>query len=66
MGRLDLTHTASAQLEVRAGTDVTVDRFQLRLDRRLPNQAEFERFFRSRDDLALGGWTELVLRPERG
>ena len=66
MGRLALTHTASAQLEVRAGTDVTVDRFELRLDRRLPNHAEFERFFRSRDDLALGGWTELELRPERG
>ena len=65
MTRLELTHAPSRQVEVRAGTDLTVDRFRLRMDPRLP-VAKFERFFGSRDDLALGGFTELVLQPDTG
>jgi hypothetical protein len=66
MGRLELTHTPSAELEVRAGTDLVVDQFRLHLDPRIPDFPEIRRLFGSRDDVALGGFTELVLRPGAG
>jgi hypothetical protein len=66
LGRLEYTHTPSRELEVRAGTDFAVDQFRLHLAPGIPDFPTIERLFGSRDDLALGGYTELGWRPGAG
>jgi hypothetical protein len=65
MTRLELTHAPSRRVEVRAGTDLTVDQFGVRLNPLLP-AAKIEKFFATRDDVALGGFAELMLQPDPG
>ncbi|MFC1641139.1 TonB-dependent receptor plug domain-containing protein [Myxococcota bacterium] len=63
LGRASLTRQLPNHQEFEAGLDVAVDQIQLRMNKDSPLYAEFKEFFPSRDDWALGVWTELGLRP---
>jgi TonB family protein len=68
--RSEIRHRADRHTLLKAGSDVTLDHYDLEpppLDPENPgDRADFERFFPTRTDLAMGAWAEVSVEPERG
>jgi len=64
--RLEASHEISSQVVVRGGTDLAIEGYRADVrpysDPDDPQTQTFNSLFPARNDLALGGWTDLVLK----